>query len=81
MTVQVLIRLPEELGARFKSSIPARQRNKFVADLIEQAIMDYENELSRIAEAVTAEETENVALHSEIQDWHVALNDGLDDKV
>ncbi|MEP7370844.1 MAG: hypothetical protein ABI659_01335 [Nitrosospira sp.] len=52
-----------------------------MADLIEQAIMDYENELSRIAEAVTAEETKNVALHSEIQDWHVALNDGLDDNV
>ena len=37
-TQQILIRLPEDVAARFKAAVPARQRNKFVADLVARAV-------------------------------------------
>ena len=37
-TIQLLIRLPDELVKRFKRNVPARQRSKFVAQLLDQAL-------------------------------------------
>jgi len=37
-TQQLLLHLPEELVRRLKRSVPARQRSKFIQDLLEQAL-------------------------------------------
>jgi hypothetical protein len=37
-TIQLLIRLPDELVKRLKRNVPARQRSKFVARLLDQAL-------------------------------------------
>ena len=38
MPTSMLIRLPEEVASRFRSLVPARQRNKFLADLVAKAV-------------------------------------------
>ena len=68
-TQQILIRLPEDVAARFKAAVPARQRNKFVADLVARAVARQDNELARIAVAVTDEERRNPELAQEMRDW------------
>jgi hypothetical protein len=68
-TQQILIRLPEDVAARFKAAVPARQRNKFVADLVARAVARQDDELARIAVAVTDEERRNPELAQEKRDW------------
>ena len=76
-TQQILVRLPEEVAARFKAAVPARQRNKFVADLVARAVARQENELTRIAAAVTDEERRNPELAQEMRDWEATIDDGM----
>ena len=76
-TQQILIRLPEDVAARFKAAVPARQRNKFVADLVARAVARQENELTRIAAAVTDEERRNPELAQEMRDWEATVGDGI----
>ena len=76
-TQQILIRLPEDVAARFKAAVPARQRNKFVADLVARAVARQEDELTRIAAAVTDEERRNPELAQEMRDWEATLGDGM----
>jgi len=76
-THQILIRLPEDVAARFKAAVPARQRNKFVADLVARAVARQENELTRIAAAVTDEERRNPELAQEMRDWEATIDDGM----
>ena len=76
-TQQILIRLPEDVAARFKAAVPARQRNKFVADLVARAVARQENELTRIAAAVTDEERRNPELAQEMRDWEATIDDGM----
>lgn len=77
-TQQILIRLPEDVAARFKAAVPARQRNKFVADLVARAVALQEDELTRIAVAVTDEERRNPALAQEMRDWETTIGDGME---
>lgn len=79
MTSQILIRLPEEIASRFKAVIPARQRNKFVAELVQTALVAHEAELGKIAEKVTRDELANPELIAEDRDWNTTLRDGLDE--
>jgi hypothetical protein len=71
--MQICIHLPEELAARFKTMVPARQRSAFVADLLDLALPREEDPLYRIALAVEEDE----ALAEEMADWEVTAGDGL----
>ena len=76
-TQQILIRLPEDVAARLKAAVPARQRNKFVADLVARAVARHEDELAKIAAAVTDEERRNPELAQEMRDWEATVGDGI----
>jgi hypothetical protein len=78
-THQILIRLPEDVATRFKAAVPARQRNKFVADLVARAVARQEDELARIAAAVTDEERRNSELAHEMRDWEATIGDGMEE--
>ena len=79
MPTSMLIRLPEEVASRFRSLVPARQRNKFLADLVAKAVADQESDLEKIAAAVTLEESNDRELQQELADWQQTNADGLDD--
>ena len=79
MPTSMLIRLPEEVASRFRSLVPARQRNKFLADLVAKAVADQESDLEKIAAAVTLEESDDRELQQELADWQQTNADGLDD--
>lgn len=79
-TQQILIRLPDEVAAKFKAAVPARQRNKFVAGLVAAAVARHENELATIATAVTNEEKRNPKIAQEMHDWEATLGDGIEEK-
>ena len=79
-TQQILIRLPEEVAAKLKAAVPARQRNKFVAELVATAIARHEDALAKIATAVTNEEKRNPTIAQETRDWEATVGDGLEEK-
>ena len=79
-TQQILIRLPEEVAARLKAVVPPRQRNKFVSDLVATAIARHEDELAKIATAVTNEEKRNPKIAKETRDCEATIGDGLAEK-
>ncbi len=78
-TQQILIRLPEDIAVRFKAAVPARQRNKFISDLVARAVARQEDELTRIAAAVTDEERRNPELAQEMRDWEATIGDGMEE--
>ena len=79
-TQQILIRLPEDIAARLKAAVPARKRNKFVADLVTTAIVHHEQKLGRIAAAVTEEERKRPELRKETREWEATIADGIEEK-
>ena len=79
MPTSMLIRLPDDVVSRFRSLVPARQRNKFLADLVAKAVSDQESDLEKIAAAVTLEESNDRELQQELDDWQQTNADGLDD--
>ncbi len=79
MPTSMLIRLPDDVVSRFRSLVPARQRNKFLADLVAKAVSDQESDLEKIAAAVTLEESNDRELQQELADWQQTNADGLDD--
>ena len=79
MPTSMLIRLPDDVVSRFRSLVPARQRNKFLADLVVKAVADQESDLEKIAAAVTLEESNDRELQQELADWQQTNADGLDD--
>ena len=76
-TQQILIRLPADVATRLKAVVPARQRNKFIADLVARAIARHEDELAKIAAAVTDEERRKPELAQEMRDWEATVGDGI----
>ena len=78
-TRQILIRLPEEVAAKLKAAIPARQRNKFIAELVVTAVARHEDELAKIATAVTNEEKRHPKIAREMRDWEATVGDGLEE--
>ena len=79
-TQQILIRLPEDIAARLKAVVPPRKRNKFVADLVTNAIVHHEEKLGRIAAAVTEEERKSPKLRQETREWEATIADGIEEK-
>ncbi len=77
---QILIRIPEEVAARLKAVVPPRKRNKFVSQLVIDALEDYDQKLAGIAAQVTAEEQSDPERMQEIADWDVTVGDGIDDE-
>lgn len=77
---KILIRLSEDVAAKFKAAVPARQRNKFIAELVASAVARREDELARIADAVTQEENSSRKIMREMRDWKATVGDGAEQK-
>lgn len=73
---QLLVHLPDELIARFRRTVPARQRSRFVQELIEAALpAETDDPLYQAALAVERDE----ALNAEMAEWEqAAVDDGLE---
>ena len=72
---KILISLPIQLVARMRATIPARQRSKIFALLIEEEVKKREQALYECALAVEKDS----ALNREMQEWDITLKDGLED--
>ena len=79
-TQQFLVRLPEEVAARLKAVVPARQRNKFVTELVASAVAHHEAKLAKIADTVTNEEKRNPKIAQETRDWEATIGDGIEEE-
>lgn len=73
---KVLISMPDQLANRMRAAIPARQRSKVIAHLIEEEVRRREQSLYECA----AEVEKDSVLNDEMSDWDVTLQDGLDDE-
>ena len=76
MMRKILISMPGQLATRLKVAIPARQRSKVIALLIEKEIERREKSLYECALAVE----NDIALEKDMKDWDATLEDGLDDE-
>jgi hypothetical protein len=74
IAVKVLVSLSDDLYARMKAVIPARQRSKVVAELLETEVQRRERELYECALAVEQDEQ----LRAEMADWDVTVDDGIE---
>jgi hypothetical protein len=72
--MKVLISLPDELAARMQAVIPARQRSRIIAALLEEEIRRRERELYECALAVEQDEQ----LNAEMAEWDVTVADGFE---
>ena len=72
--MKVLVSLSNDLYARMKAVIPARQRSKVVADLLEAEVRRRERELYECALAVEQDEQ----LRAEMADWDISVGDGIE---
>lgn len=73
---RLLVSMPESLALRMRAAIPARQRSKTIARLLEEEIARREQSLYECALAVEKDE----GLRAEMQDWSATVADGLDDE-
>ena len=76
MMRKILISMPGQLAIRLKVAIPARQRSKVIARLIEKEIEKREKSLYECALAVENDKN----LKKDMEDWDATLEDGLDDE-
>lgn len=72
--MQILIHLPDDLAARFRQAVPARQRSAYVADLLRKSLPVDDDPLYRLA----CEVEEDEALNREMADWDSVAGDGLE---
>jgi hypothetical protein len=75
---QLLLRLPDEIAGRLRRAVPARQRSKYIADLLAQALPpDTVGDADPLYRAALAVE-EDEALAAEMAEWEDATSgDGL----
>ena len=71
---RVNISIPETLYNNMRTLIPARQRRKVIAELLNKEIKRREKELHECALAVKKDEV----LNKEMADWETTVADGLD---
>ncbi len=71
---KVLVSLPDDLAVRMKQVIPARQRSKIIAMILEAEINRRENEFYKCARDVEADD----ALNNEMTDWEATISDGIE---
>jgi metal-responsive CopG/Arc/MetJ family transcriptional regulator len=78
MTVQLLVHLPDELVRRFKRSVAARQRSKFIERLLQEALPEVESsDDDPLYQAALAVEQDN-DLAAEMAEWEEAtIGDGM----
>jgi len=72
--MKVLVSIPDSLYSRMIATIPARQRSKLIAKLLEDEVEKREQELYQAALAVEQDE----ALGAEMKDWDVTSGDGIE---
>jgi metal-responsive CopG/Arc/MetJ family transcriptional regulator len=72
--MKVLISLSDNLYARMKAVIPARQRSKVVGELLEEEVRRREQELYECALSVEQDEQ----LRAEMAEWDVTVGDGIE---
>lgn len=79
--MQMLFHLSDELVARFKAKVPARQRSAFVERLLEDALPKEDKAawLARVADEFERELDNNPQLADEMAEWDVTVGDGLED--
>jgi len=71
---EMLIKIPEELAAKFKSVVPRGERSKVIAKLIEEEIRRRDDKLYKIA----LELEKNEKLNGEMKDWDITAGDGIE---
>lgn len=71
---KVLVSLPDDLAAKMKRMIPAKQRSKMIADILAAEIEKREHSLYQCACEVEADS----ALNSEMNDWEATAGDGIE---
>lgn len=76
MTIKVMFSLPDQLVSRMKSAIPARERSRVTAMLLEKEISKREQALYLSAKELE----ESKGLKEEMSKWDKEFHeDGLDD--
>ena len=73
---KLLISIPENISNRLRVFIPSRQRSRVISNLIEVEISRREKELCDCAAEV---EKDNI-LNSEMEEWNITINDGLQEE-
>lgn len=73
--MQILLHVPDDLAARFKSAVPPRKRSAFVTDLLRKALPEDEDPLYLIALEVEKDER----LNAEMAEWDALSGDGIED--
>lgn len=78
MTVQLLVRLPDDLARRFKRAVAPRQRSRFIEELLEEALPALEGEeRDPLYQAALAVE-QDARLAEEMAEWEAAtIADGM----
>ena len=72
---KILVSMPNQLAARLRAVVPARQRSKMIVSLIEKELLKKEHSLYECALAVE----KDAALHREMVEWDGVVGDGIDD--
>ena len=76
-TQQLLLHLPDELVRRLKRAVPARQRSRFIQDLLEQALPpDGVADNDPLYQAALAVERDR-GLAVELEQWATTGADGI----
>lgn len=73
---KVLVSLQGQLAVRMRATMPARQRSKIIAHLIEDEVARREKSLYECARAVEKDS----ALRKEMKEWDVTVKDGINDE-
>jgi hypothetical protein len=77
---QVLVRLPEDMAARFVQHVRPGQRNSYFLELLRRDLDRESNALEQAAQELTALETKSKALDKEDAAWlNASLSDSDDD--
>jgi metal-responsive CopG/Arc/MetJ family transcriptional regulator len=71
---EMLIKIPEELAAKFRSIVPRGERSKIIAKLIEEEVGRRDEKLYKIA----LELEKNKKLNKEMKDWDITAGDGIE---
>lgn len=66
---QVLLRLPEDLAARFAHVVPLRQRSRYLIDLLRRDLERESGELVQAAKRLTALEAKHPVMAAEQAAW------------
>ncbi len=66
---QVLLRLPDDVAVKLARTVPPRQRNKFLVDLVRQELEKEDAELVAACEAMNAIEMAYPERLAETREW------------